>query len=406
MKIQNRLIASIMGTALILNAVPSQAQNTYPYPSSGSIGIGIAVPEKLLHVNGEMKVNNKIYGDVSHSFLHLNSGIGSKLSWGTGSSESFFLAGGSCTIWANGAERFRVNPNGSVGIGTTQPVGNLHVAGTTQSTELIEATQDGFASLSLKSNGKKFEWSKRGSTQNDNLELHYHDGTAYKSHPYLQVQPDGNMIVQANTNHGVFRLKSGTVNAGSVIVDFADHPDMANTSYGYIGMSNDIAWAAPVNSMCFVSTKKGSKTAKDIMMWANDAPTASNAAITIKANTGNVGIGTSDPMQYRLAVNGDAIFTKIKVKTYATWPDYVFHPSYTLRPLSDLEKYIKEHGHLPEVPSAKEVEDNGMDVADNQALLLKKIEELTLYVIEQEKQLREIKNEVEKFKAEAKKVKK
>lgn len=100
---------------------------------------------------------------------------------------------------------------------------------------------------------------------------------------------------------------------------------------------------------------------------------------------GNVGIGAYDTKGYRLAVNGDAIFTKVKVKPAGNWPDYVFHANYTLRPLSEVEQYIQQHHHLPEVPSAEEIAKNGLDIGDNQATLLKKIEELTLYVIEQNK---------------------
>jgi hypothetical protein len=101
---------------------------------------------------------------------------------------------------------------------------------------------------------------------------------------------------------------------------------------------------------------------------------------------GNIAIGTYDNKGYRLAVNGSAIFTKVKVMPYP-WPDYVFNSSYRLRPLSEVEQYIQEHHHLPEVPSAEEVKKDGIDVGDNQAVLLKKIEELTLYVIEQNKKL-------------------
>jgi hypothetical protein len=100
---------------------------------------------------------------------------------------------------------------------------------------------------------------------------------------------------------------------------------------------------------------------------------------------GNVGIGTTDTKGYKFAVNGSAIFTKVVVKPYPSWPDYVFHTNYRLRPLSEVEQYIKQYHHLPEVTSAEEVEKNGLDVGDNQATLLKKIEELTLYVIEHNK---------------------
>jgi len=109
-------------------------------------------------------------------------------------------------------------------------------------------------------------------------------------------------------------------------------------------------------------------------------------------NSGNVSIGTADSKGYRFAVNGDAIFTKIKVKTNVSWPDYVFHKDYKLPTLEEIEKYIKLNQHLPGVPSAKEVEKNGLDVGNNQALLLKKIEELTLIIIEQNKRIKALEN--------------
>jgi hypothetical protein len=114
---------------------------------------------------------------------------------------------------------------------------------------------------------------------------------------------------------------------------------------------------------------------------------------------GNVGIGTSDTKGYKLAVNGSAVFTKVVVKQYNNWPDYVFHTNYRLRPLSEVEQYINQNHHLPEVVAAEEVEKNGLDVVDNQAALLKKIEELTLYAIEQNKQMEAMKKEMAELKA-------
>lgn len=111
-------------------------------------------------------------------------------------------------------------------------------------------------------------------------------------------------------------------------------------------------------------------------------------------NDGNVGIGTNDTKGYKLAVNGHAIFTKVKVKAFNTWPDYVFDTAYQLPPLQSIASFIKLHRHLPDVPSAQQVADEGIDLGDNQAVLLKKIEELTLYLIEQDKQLQALKEEV------------
>ena len=68
-------------------------------------------------------------------------------------------------------------------------------------------------------------------------------------------------------------------------------------------------------------------------------------------------------------------------------PDYVFEPTYDLKPLAEIETYIKENKHLPEVPSAKEMEKNGVQLGEMNMLLLKKIEELTLHIIEQNKRI-------------------
>jgi hypothetical protein len=103
---------------------------------------------------------------------------------------------------------------------------------------------------------------------------------------------------------------------------------------------------------------------------------------------GTVGIGTQNTYGYKLAVNGTAIFTKVKVKTAGTWPDYVFEKGYVLPGLAELERYLAEHKHLPDIISAAEAQKDGIDVAVQQAALLKKVEELTLYLIEENKQLK------------------
>lgn len=113
--------------------------------------------------------------------------------------------------------------------------------------------------------------------------------------------------------------------------------------------------------------------------------------------SGNVGIGTTDTKGYKLAVNGSAIFTSVKVELYANWSDYVFEPAYKLRSLQSVEEYINQYKHLPDVPSATEIKENGIDLGQNQALLLKKIEELTLYLIELKKENEQIKDELQKL---------
>jgi len=100
----------------------------------------------------------------------------------------------------------------------------------------------------------------------------------------------------------------------------------------------------------------------------------------------NVGIGTSDTKGYRLAVAGSMISESVTVKLQGAWPDYVFAKDYHLPSLRETEKHIKENGHLPDIPSAEEVKANGVDLGDMNAKLLKKIEEMTLHLIEIKKE--------------------
>ena len=98
---------------------------------------------------------------------------------------------------------------------------------------------------------------------------------------------------------------------------------------------------------------------------------------------GNVGIGTSTPSE-KLEVNGTIRSKEVKVEA-SGWPDYVFETDYNLRSLKETEAYIKENKHLPEIPSANEIEANGVQLGEMNMLLLKKIEELTLHTIKQQK---------------------
>lgn len=102
---------------------------------------------------------------------------------------------------------------------------------------------------------------------------------------------------------------------------------------------------------------------------------------------GSIGIGTKNTYGYLLAVNGNAIFSKIRIKTAGTWPDYVFRKGYHLPGRKELENYLAQNKHLPGIAPESEVNREGFDIGDHQAALLRKVEELTLYLIEDYKKL-------------------
>jgi len=117
--------------------------------------------------------------------------------------------------------------------------------------------------------------------------------------------------------------------------------------------------------------------------------------------SGQVGIGTNAvPTDYILAIKGKTIASdEIIIKLFAdwTWPDYVFEKDYKLPVLSDVETYLKANSHLPGIPTAADIKKDGVPLAEMNTLLLKKIEELTLYMIEQNKKLEEQQSKIEKL---------
>jgi hypothetical protein len=125
----------------------------------------------------------------------------------------------------------------------------------------------------------------------------------------------------------------------------------------------------------------------DFFVWKpGDAVDGAGSNFVMTLNGGSVGIGTQNPDPlYKLSVNGKIRAMEIKVET--GWADFVFTPGYRLRPLAEVEAHIKDHGHLPDVPSAQQVQAEGVDLGKANTLLLQKVEELTLYLIEQEKKV-------------------
>lgn len=110
---------------------------------------------------------------------------------------------------------------------------------------------------------------------------------------------------------------------------------------------------------------------------------------TIENSRFVMGPMVNTPEGYRLYVNGGILATSMRVAiaNSSKWADYVFQPEYPILPLKEVEKFIQKNGHLPRVPSAETVAKEGVDVAEMQARLLEKIEELTLYIIQQEKRI-------------------
>jgi hypothetical protein len=108
---------------------------------------------------------------------------------------------------------------------------------------------------------------------------------------------------------------------------------------------------------------------------------------------GNVGIGTSSTVDAKLTVAGNIRAREVRI-TIDAGSDFVFEKEYDLKTLAEVENFIRQHGHLPDVAPAKEMENNGLELGKMDMKLLQKIEELTLYMIEQNKKIEALQSRV------------
>ncbi len=223
----------------------------------------------------------------------------------------------------------------------------------------------------------------------------------------MQVNPSGNMGIGADAGVKTLLVRKDAVNALGTTLELlnggAQNPPVGNTNttqlWGSVAIDlnpYENTTANPILSQ-IKSTGAGDFGAH-IIFSSKNVGTADGVLVERMriASNGNVAIGTTDPKNYKLAVAGPMVAEKVVVKLQQNWPDYVFKSDYELRSIPQLEQYIKTHGHLPGIASAQEVKkQDGVDVGATQAALLEKIEELTLYIIEKDKQVTEQKKLIE-----------
>ncbi|MDR2886831.1 MAG: hypothetical protein LBV26_02340 [Bacteroidales bacterium] len=206
----------------------------------------------------------------------------------------------------------------------------------------------------------------------------------------LLLSAFGNLNAQWQTSgSNIYNTNSGNIGIG--ITDPVWPMHMRRNVNGEISFVVENTYEGSAygeSTRTYLTAKPGQsmiQSTHDITFWTLSG--AWSEKIVIK-NNGNLGIGTANPTS-KLTVAGDIRAREITVNANAG-ADFVFAPNYRLRPLDEVETFIKDNRHLPDIAPADDMVQNGVNMGEFQIQLLQKIEELTLYIIELEKRLSEI----------------
>ncbi|MDX1479708.1 MAG: hypothetical protein R3301_18475, partial [Saprospiraceae bacterium] len=380
-----------------------------------------------------------------------------KLETGTEPGTFWDIAGKSDSIAANGSlnfyygspgnsgDRMSIKGNGNVGIGTTNPAEKLHVQGTFRVSDLAGV---GDRNVIVDSNGK-FKIGTLGSGDSDWVETanavynNTHDIGVGTTSPGSKVHVIG---PESNGTTGALKLTfPGTapfyIDAHSMVLDGNEIDvtgnlnstlDLQGNSAGGVRMVQGggnvgIGTNAPSNKKVLISGQtipsSGDPTLasatlsllntsggfSEMLLDGNEISTVdetlylnklTNHDVVIASGGGDVGIGTSNvPAGYRLSVAGKVIAEELRVQLQGAWPDYVFDASYPLLSLDELDANIRQNHHLPGIPSADIVKREGIAVSEMQVMMMEKIEELTLYILQLHERVGELEQQNAELKA-------
>jgi len=315
----------------------------------GQMGIGTATPSSQLTINGSSPYIEMMHNNVNTGFL-MASGVHLKL--GTNSTNTT----GNVRFQTQLIDRMTIDENGLVGIGTINPTSILSINSTDPIVQLKNAGVDkGFIQL-----------------VNDDIRI-------------------GTNI--SNTN-GKFIVRTKGVDRFSI-------DDDGNGSFGNGITGGNILMNGLTSSGL---TLQANNETQGFIQATEDALQiyrTSPGVVRIRANSDGmyfhsnghikIGGGPAYATGYLLSVEGKLIATEVTALPYVNWPDYVFEKDYYLKPLSEVKKFIEQNKHLPNIPPAAEVEKTGIQLGDMSKRLMEKVEELTLYVIQLQEQVDELK---------------
>ena len=405
---------SLHAFALLLLSAAAAAAQTNTFPASGNVGIGTTSPNgKLCVADANAIVRLGAYGgDVVGTIYVDIYNDGTKTLF-----DNYKSGVGYLPLILNGS-------GGNVGIGTNNPLSKLNIqadnVGVWDGGQiLVSGTANPNKRLSLgfdTTNNIGFIQSLIAGDNYYALALNPHGGNVgigtTSPSGKIQIKYDSSVVdplffedvhsgyeriwrighgVGASTGFGFYDQNVG-------LVPFFIQDSSGNVGIGttnplgklFVNLGVDMNWSMTTGTNgVFTALRAMSNGANSFVAAEIDASVLNINSVS----GGNVGIGTTNPTE-KLSVNGKIRAKEIIVETTG-WSDCVFAKDYKLAPLSEVEQHIQQQGHLPGVPSATEVAENGVSVGNMQAVLLAKVEELTLHLIAQEKEVAALRAEVQ-----------
>ncbi len=381
---------------------------TNTFPTSGNVGVGTTNPQSKLHLASGLGTNNMLASTISFG-ADVPTRTSKISGWRFANSHQMGLL--FKTYNSTDIDAMMIDYLGNVGIGKTNPSAKLHVNGTIKGKDFITVDKGGSYRIALNGQSHGYIYGRNDSSENKFL-IHSNGNSWFNggnvgigtTNPSSKLQVEGRASVGTS---GILNLDwtyennwGGSAGKWAGYIGFNAYRNNDDTKDYFYRRNNY------TKRMVFEGSQNGFRWLGEdsVPDWGSGTPTKKLEELMVLINNGNLGIGTSTP-DAKLAVKGNIHTNEVKVDLLgAVAPDYVFYKDYDLKTLNEVENYITKEGHLPNIPSAKEMEANGLLLKEMNLKLLEKIEELTLYTIQQEKEIKASKNEITILKTKASKV--